>query len=81
MRAVTYSVKGDNKVHKAVYSYDKKKRLTGISVDNKVRIKYEYTMQGQTYNYSDQEESEKILSQVDKMMTDAMILREVNYTF
>ena len=50
-------------------------------MDNKVRIKYEYTKQGQTYKYSDQDEAEKILGQVDRMMTDAMILREVNYTF
>lgn len=82
LRNVSYSLKSDGKTHVAQYTYDKKKRLTAISIDDRPLVKYTYTLDGQQDAiYTDQLNSEKNLSEVDKMMLDSMVLREVNYNF
>jgi YD repeat-containing protein len=81
LKQMEYTQKDDQKGHVVNYFYDEKKRLLGIQHDKKTLIKYSYNDDEQTTEIvgADKTASQKQLEQIDQMMIEAMLLREVNY--
>jgi YD repeat-containing protein len=81
LKQMEYTQKDDQKGHVVSYFYDEKKRLLGIQHDKKTLIKYSYSGDEQTTEIvgEDKTASEKKIEQIDRMMIEAMLLKEVNY--
>lgn len=83
LRKASYTLDADKMQNHVEYTYDKAKRLSAISVNKKLIVQYKYTGNERTEHFAslDRNAGQSLLRSIDKMMVDAMVLREVNYTF